>query len=97
MGFGGGLYDSAITTVISHAEDGALMSYTYAFFGVGATFAPLIVAALVDRGVEWSRYYYVPMAISIMLAGVAHFAFSNCEFRPRCPPAQLGSTRLGLG
>lgn len=33
MGFGGGLYDAAITTVISHEEDGALMSYLYSFFG----------------------------------------------------------------
>jgi MFS family permease len=40
MGFGGGLYDAAITTVISHEEDGALMSYTYAFFGGALTAFP---------------------------------------------------------
>lgn len=34
LGFGGGLYDAALTTVISHEEDGVLMSCMYACFGV---------------------------------------------------------------
>ncbi|ORY73649.1 major facilitator superfamily domain-containing protein, partial [Leucosporidium creatinivorum] len=77
MGFGGGLYDSAITTVISHEESGALMSYTYAFFGVGATFSPLIIGSFVDKGYPWNQYYYCPLGVSILLAILSHYAFRN--------------------
>jgi len=37
LGFGGGIYDACLTTVVSHEEDGVLMSFMYAAFGVRST------------------------------------------------------------
>lgn len=54
QGFGCGLYDASLTTVISHKEDGVAMSLMYAAFGVGASIAPLIIGAFVDRGIAWN-------------------------------------------
>ncbi|GAA6062525.1 hypothetical protein JCM10212_001575 [Sporobolomyces blumeae] len=75
LGFGAGIYDAAITTVISHAESQALMSCMYAFFGIGAMFSPIIIGSFVDKGIPWSRYYFAPLALSLGLAILGFFAF----------------------
>lgn len=54
LGFGSGLYDACLTTVVSHEEDGVLMSCLYAFFGVGATFSPLLIGGFIDAGLPWA-------------------------------------------
>ncbi|GAA6032438.1 hypothetical protein JCM8097_008175 [Rhodosporidiobolus ruineniae] len=82
MGFGSGMYDTCITTVISHEEDGILMSLLYSCFGVGATFSPLIIGSFVDRNIPWQRYYAVPLGLSLMLAVAGFFAFRGFEIPP---------------
>lgn len=47
LGFGSGLYDSCLTTVVSHSEDGVLMSCMYACFGVSSSFSEQ--SSLADR------------------------------------------------
>lgn len=54
LGFGSGLYDTCLTTVVSHQEDGVMMSWLYACFGVGATFSPLVIGSFVDAGLLWA-------------------------------------------
>ncbi|GAA5941255.1 MFS transporter [Sporobolomyces koalae] len=77
LGFGAGIYDAAITTVVSHFESQAMMSCMYAFFGIGAFFSPIIIGSFVDKGIDWSRYYFAPLAISLALAVLGFFAFRD--------------------
>lgn len=77
LGFGAGIYDAAITTVVSHFESQAMMSSMYAFFGIGAMISPIIVGSLVDRGIRWNLYYYAPLSISVALAVLGYFSFNT--------------------
>ncbi|GAA6008799.1 hypothetical protein JCM10207_001728 [Rhodosporidiobolus poonsookiae] len=82
LGFGSGMYDACITTVIAHEEDGVLMSLLYSCFGIGATFSPLIIGGFVDRGYDWNRYYNIPLGISVLLAIAGYLVFRGYEIPP---------------
>ncbi|GAA6008771.1 hypothetical protein JCM10207_001718 [Rhodosporidiobolus poonsookiae] len=82
LGFGSGMYDTAITTFIAHEEDGVLMSLLYSCFGIGATFSPLIIGAFIDRGYDWNRYYNIPLGISVLLAIAGYLVFRGYEMPP---------------
>ncbi|GAA5895004.1 hypothetical protein JCM5296_000935 [Sporobolomyces johnsonii] len=82
LGFGSGMYDACLTTVVSHEEDGVLMSCMYACFGVGAMFSPLIIGGFIDRGWSWNRYYYTPLALSVFLAILGFLVFRTYEAPP---------------
>ncbi|GAA5969714.1 hypothetical protein JCM3765_001215 [Sporobolomyces pararoseus] len=77
LGFGAGIYDAAITTVVSHFESQSMMSFMYAFFGIGAMISPIIVGTLVDRAIRWNLYYYAPLSISLALAVLGYFSFKT--------------------
>lgn len=77
LGFGAGIYDAAITTVVSHFESQSMMSSMYAFFGIGAMISPIIVGSFVDRKIKWSLYYFAPLTISVTLAVAGYFAFKG--------------------
>ncbi|GAA6006814.1 hypothetical protein JCM11491_003191 [Sporobolomyces phaffii] len=79
VGFGAGIYDAAISTVVAHFESQALMSGMYSFFGIGAMFSPIIIGSFVDKGIPWNRYYYAPLGISIVLAVLGFLAFKGYE------------------
>ena len=54
LGFGGGLLDACLTTVVSHDEDQVLLSAMYGMFGIGAMVSPLTIGIMIDRGVSWN-------------------------------------------
>ncbi|GAA5824229.1 hypothetical protein JCM3770_004339 [Rhodotorula araucariae] len=82
LGFGSGMYDASITTIVSHEEDSVLMSWLYSCFGVGAAISPIMIGAFVDKGYAWNRYYNMPLGISILLALVGIFVFRGYEIPP---------------
>lgn len=57
FGFGCALYDSVLTTIVSHEEDTASMSYLYAAFGVscfiGYDFLGFPTYDVLHRSVRW--------------------------------------------
>lgn len=63
----------------------------YAFFGIGAMFAPIIIGVFVDKGIMWSKYYYAPLTLSITLAILGYIAFKDCK---SCPLDPLGGNFL---
>ncbi|KAK4053988.1 hypothetical protein OIO90_003633 [Microbotryomycetes sp. JL221] len=75
LGFGGGLLDACLTTVVSHDEDQVLLSALYACFGLGAFISPLLIGSFIDREIAWNKYYYVPLGLSLSLAVLAHVTF----------------------
>lgn len=54
LGFGCGTYDTGLTTITSHEEEGEGMAVMYSCFGGGAMLAPLIIGAFVDDGIGWN-------------------------------------------
>ncbi|BGP35596.1 hypothetical protein JCM10296v2_007437 [Rhodotorula toruloides] len=82
MGFGSGMYDAVITTVIAHEEDGVLMSLLYSCFGVGAMISPLAIGAFLDRGYAWNRYYNIPLGLALILAVIGYFLFRGYTTPP---------------
>ncbi|GAA5932359.1 hypothetical protein JCM1841_000858 [Sporobolomyces salmonicolor] len=93
LGFGSGMYDACLTTVVSHEEDGVLMSCMYACFGVGAMFSPLIIGGFIDRGWSWNRYYYAPLSLSIFLAILGCLVFRTYE----APPDESHDVPVSVG
>ncbi|GAA5830612.1 hypothetical protein JCM3766R1_002781 [Sporobolomyces carnicolor] len=77
MGFGSGVFDTTCSIYVSHFESQAMMSCMYAFFGIGAMFAPIIIGVFVDKGIMWSKYYYAPLTLSITLAILGYIAFKD--------------------
>ncbi|GAA5883016.1 hypothetical protein JCM16303_006793 [Sporobolomyces ruberrimus] len=75
MGFGSGIYDAAITTVIAHFESQALMAGMYSLFALGAMFSPILIGSFVDKDIRWNLYYIAPLSLSISLAVLGFFAF----------------------
>ncbi|KAL8277056.1 hypothetical protein RQP46_010590 [Phenoliferia psychrophenolica] len=95
LGFGGGLYDAALTTVISHEEDGFLMGAMYACFGVGAMFSPLIIGSFIDHGYSWNFYYYMPLGLTFLLGAIAFPVFSTYIAPSDEPHAPLSAVPVG--
>ncbi|SGY35938.1 BQ5605_C002g01819 [Microbotryum silenes-dioicae] len=88
LGFGGGLYDALLTTIISHDENPVLMSWMYSCFGFGAAVSPIVIGTFVDKGISWNLYYYIPTGLSIVFGLLAHIIFQGYEapLDEACPP-----------
>ncbi|SCZ89509.1 BZ3500_MvSof-1268-A1-R1_Chr1-1g01226 [Microbotryum saponariae] len=79
LGFGGGMYDALLTTIISHDENPVLMSWMYSCFGFGAAVSPIVIGTFVDKGISWNLYYYIPTGLSIVFGLLAHIIFQGYE------------------
>lgn len=69
-----------------------LISETHlpSFAKIGAFASPLIIGSFVDKGISWSKYYFAPLGLSLVLAIFGFFAFKGCklitsESRPSPP------------
>lgn len=78
LGFGSGLFDACLAMVMSHEEDAVLMSTYYSALAFGGAIGPFVVSGLAERGCQWNIFYYIPMALTIGLSGIAYPIFSNC-------------------
>ncbi|KAK9454965.1 major facilitator superfamily domain-containing protein [Dipodascopsis uninucleata] len=48
-------------------------------YGIGATLSPLISTVLVSRGMQWSHYYAIPVAISAVGTAFSAWALRGCD------------------
>ena len=58
-----------------------LISETHlpSFVKIGAFASPLIIGSFVDKGISWSKYYFAPLGLSLVLAIFGFFAFKGCK------------------
>lgn len=77
-GFGGGLLDTAATSVIVHFEDGPLLTITYSFFSLGSMASPFLVGGL-QKGSEqsWEVYFWFPFALAGLLFILQWFVYRS--------------------
>ncbi len=66
-GFAGGLLDSAMNAYVALHHDARTMNLLHAFFGIGATIGPVMVAATLARGLDWRVAYLVLAGVEILL------------------------------
>lgn len=68
------------------------MNLVEGFFGVGAILGPMLVAALIHRGVSWRWLYVVAGSLCVVLFLVALAARYPARARVAATPASLGHT-----
>ena len=91
-GLGAGTVDAALNTHFAVAGDMTAMNYLHAFFGVGATLGPLVVAGLLAAHRSWHLAYGLMGAVEVVLLVV--LLSRRSRFGPRVPPAG-GERRTG--
>lgn len=67
VGFAGGTIDSVMNAYVALRHNARTMNLLHAFFGIGATTGPVLVAAVLARGLAWKIAYLVLAAAELML------------------------------
>ncbi len=67
VGFAGGMVDSVMNAYVALHHDTRTMNLLHAFFGIGATIGPVLVAALLTRGADWQVAYFVLASVELLL------------------------------
>lgn len=80
VGFGVGMIDAGLNTYIaSLPNNGKLLNYLHAFFGVGALLGPLVASGLLAQGLGWRATYMVWLALALLILAGLWFAFRRHE------------------
>lgn len=67
LGFSGGLLDSVVNAYVALHHGTRTMNLLHAFFGIGATTGPLLVATSLARGLSWRAAYVVLAGVEVLL------------------------------
>ena len=105
LGLGAGAVDAALNTYAATRHGHGMLNWLHACYGIGAAAGPLLMTAILVRGLPWQRGYLV-VAVGQLLLAAAFFstqgwwsASSSTSAREehasiaatlRLPPAQLG-------
>lgn len=67
VGFTGGTVDSVVNAYVALNHGTRTMNLLHAFFGVGATVGPLLVASTLARGLSWKVAYFILAGVEALL------------------------------
>ena len=70
LGLGGGAVDSGINAYVAEHYESRHMSWLHSFWGVGALSGPLLLSALLARGVSWRIDYLTVGIFQIVLVTI---------------------------
>ena len=70
LGIGGGAIDSALNTYAATHHGARTLNWLHACYGLGAATGPLIMTAVLGRGLGWERGY--------AMVGLAQLALASC-------------------
>jgi fucose permease len=70
LGFGGGAIDSSLNTYAATHHGARTLNWLHACYGIGAAVGPVIMTAVLGRGLPWQRGY--------LLIGLAQLALGIC-------------------
>jgi fucose permease len=80
VGFGVGMIDAGLNTYIaSLPNNGKLLNYLHAFYGMGALLGPLVASGLLAQGLGWHATYIVWLALALLILAGMWFAFRRHE------------------
>ena len=101
-GFGNGILDAAWNAWLGNlANPNEVLGFLHAFYGAGATVAPLVATAMIAQGgFQWYTFYYIMIGGAVIEGATAVAAFWNetsVKFRASASSAsQKGQTRMAL-
>jgi fucose permease len=84
-GLGGGAIDTGLNAYAAEHFSPRAMNWLHACFGIGATFGPAIMTAVLARGLGWRAGFAIVGAIQLLLA--ACFGFTRSLWRNSSTPA----------
>lgn len=83
VGFGGGMIDAGLNAYIaSLPNNGKLLNYLHAFYGIGALLGPLVASSLLALALGWQVTYLVWLVLALLILLNMWFVFKPHE-RPR--------------
>jgi fucose permease len=68
LGFGGGAIDAALNTYVASTHGPRTLNWLHACYGIGAAGGPLIMTAVLGRGLPWQRGYMIVGLAQLVLA-----------------------------
>ncbi len=88
VGFGVGMIDAGLNAYIaSLPNNGKLLNYLHAFYGIGALLGPLVASGLLAQGLGWQTTYLVWLALALLILLSLWLAFKRRE-QPLQPDQQ---------
>ncbi|SGY59971.1 BQ5605_C007g04367 [Microbotryum silenes-dioicae] len=79
LGLGSGLFEPTIVTVVTQQSTPVVLFFLYSSFAIGAGISPLIIGGFAERSIPWTNFYYFPVTICLVLAGLCHIVFQGYE------------------
>ena len=80
VGFGGGMIDAGLNAYIaSLPNNGRLLNYLHAFYGIGALLGPLVASGLLALALGWQATYLVWLALALLILLSIWFVFRPHE------------------
>lgn len=67
-GLGAGFFDAGMNIYFAAHFGPRLMNWLHACFGIGATVAPLVLTALLNRGADWRSGYLLVIGLYVLVA-----------------------------
>lgn len=68
------------------AQSTVILGAAHGAYGVGGTIGPIMATAMVSRGIGWSRYYSITLAICLAGALASGWSFRGIENEPQTSP-----------
>jgi len=57
----------------------AVLGAAHGSYGIGGTFTPVVATLMVSRGIPWSRFYFVPFGLSLLVLPISGWVFRKYE------------------
>jgi fucose permease len=69
LGLGGGAIDAALNTYAATNHGPRTLNWLHACYGIGAALGPMVMTAVLERGIHWQRGYAIVGLAQLALAG----------------------------
>lgn len=80
-GLGSGMVDAGLNTYVATNYGPTLMNWLHASFGLGATFGPLLMTGVIERGYSWRMGYAVIAVLFLAQAFLIVLTFKHWRLR----------------
>ena len=90
-GLGSGVVDAGLNTYIATNHGPTLMNWLHACFGLGATFGPLLMTGIINRGYSWRWGYVIVATLNLALALGFTFTLKHWRLKETHHPTHPGA------
>ncbi len=96
-GFGSGVIDAGLNTYLAAEYKESEMQWLHAFFGLGATFSPLIMTASLSQFISWRPGYFLVGIFMALMAVAFRFTYSSWKAPQKISASTVESGKAGPG